>query len=67
MIFMYNNRHSCKIVIKIQFSRRIFEKYSNFKFHENSSSESRVLPRGQTDGQIHDEADTHFSQFCSRA
>ena len=59
--------HSCKILIKFEFSRQIFEKYSSIKFHENSSSESPVLPRGLTDRQIHDEAGTRFSQCCSRA
>jgi hypothetical protein len=33
-----------------EFSRQIFEKYSNTKFHENPSSGSRVL-RGRTEGQ----------------
>jgi len=35
--------------MKLEFSRQIFEKYSNIKFHENSSSGSRVVPRGRTD------------------
>ena len=50
---------------KLEFSRQIFEKYSNIKFHKNPSSGSRVVPRGQTDRQ--DEANSHFSQFCERA
>ena len=48
---MYSTRYSCQILIKLEFSRQIFEKYSNVKFHENSSSGSRVVPYGQTDGQ----------------
>jgi len=36
--------------MKLEFSRQIFEKYSNTKFHENPSSGSRVVPCGQTDG-----------------
>jgi hypothetical protein len=36
--------------IKLEFSRQIFEKYSNMKFHENSFSGSRVVPCGLTDG-----------------
>jgi len=36
--------------MKIEFSRRIFEKYANIKFNENPSSGSRVVPCGQTDG-----------------
>ena len=37
--------------MKLEFSRQIFEKSSNIKFHENLSSGSRVVPCGQTDGQ----------------
>jgi hypothetical protein len=32
-----------------EFSRQIFEKSSNIKFHENLSSGSRVVPCGQTE------------------
>jgi len=32
------------------FSRQIFEKFSNIKFHENPSSGSRVVPCGRIDG-----------------
>jgi len=35
--------------MKLEFSRRIFEKYSNTKFHKNASSGSRVVSYGQTD------------------
>jgi len=35
--------------MKIEFSRPIFEKYPNFKFNENPSGGSRVVPCGQTD------------------
>ena len=34
--------------MKLEFSRQIFEKYSNITFHVNPSSESRVVPCGQT-------------------
>jgi len=47
------------------FSRQIFEKYSNIKFHENPSRGSRVVPRGRTDR--HDEVNSRFSQFCESA
>jgi hypothetical protein len=30
--------------MKFEFSRQIFEKYSDIKFHENPSSGSRVVP-----------------------
>jgi len=36
--------------MKIEFSRQIFEKSSNIKFHKNPSSVSRVVPWGRTDG-----------------
>ena len=47
--------------MKFEFSRRIFEKYTNIKIHENPSNGSRVVPCGQTDR--HDKADSRFSQF----
>jgi hypothetical protein len=50
---------------KLEFSRKIFEKYSNVTFHKNPPGGSRVLPCGRTDG--HDEAYGRFSQFCKRA
>jgi len=34
--------------MKLEFSY-ISEKYSSIKFHENTSSESRIVSRGQTD------------------
>jgi len=34
--------------MKLEFSRQIFEKYSIIKFHENPSSESRVVPCRRT-------------------
>jgi len=33
-----------KGLIKLEFFRQIFEKYSNIKFHENPSSGCRVVP-----------------------
>ena len=36
--------------MKLEFSRQIFEKYSNINFHENPSGGSRVVPCGRTDG-----------------
>jgi len=65
-------RYLCKvatilaqILMKIEFSPLIFEKYSNIKFYENPSSENPVVTRGRTDR--HDEADNRFSQFCECA
>jgi hypothetical protein len=46
--------HYCfyfQILIKLEFSKQIFKKYSNIKFHENPSSGSQVVPCGRTDRQ----------------
>jgi len=40
------------IVTKFEFSQQLFQKYLNIKFHENPSSRSRVVSRGQTDGRM---------------
>jgi hypothetical protein len=50
--------------MKLEYSRQIFEKSSNAKFHENPSSGSRVVPCERTDK--HDEA-SRFSQSCEWA
>ena len=50
-VFMWSTRYSCPIVMRTEFSRHFFEKYSNIKFHENSSGGTRVVPCGKTDGQ----------------
>jgi len=39
------------ILMKLEFSRQILEKYSNVKFHDTPSSDSRVVPFGRTDRQ----------------
>jgi len=39
------------LLMKFVVSQKIFERYSNIKFHENPSSRSRVVPCGRTDGQ----------------
>jgi hypothetical protein len=51
--------------MKLEYSRHIFEKYSDPKFYENPTSGGRVFPRGGTDRL--DEAESRFSQFCERA
>ena len=51
--------------MKLEFSRQIFEKFTNIKFHENPSRGSRVVPCGRADG--HGEANSRISQFCERA
>jgi len=56
---------SLPILMKLEFSGQVFEESSNIKFHENPSNGSRVVPCGRTDG--HEEANSHFLQFCERA
>ena len=51
LVIMYSTGYSCEILMKLEFSRQIFEKYSNIKFHENPSRGSRVVPCRRTDGQ----------------
>jgi hypothetical protein len=48
-VFMLSVRYSCYILMKPAFSRKIFEKSSNRKFHENPSSGSRIVSFGQAD------------------
>jgi len=65
---MRSTRHCCQILMKLEFSRQIFEKFWSIKFHENPSSGCRVVPLWKdrwTDG--HDEANNQFSQFSVRA
>ena len=48
---MCSTRCSCQILLKPEYSRQIFEKYSNIRFPETPSNRSRVVPCGWTDGQ----------------
>jgi hypothetical protein len=42
-------RYSCQVVVKLEFSRQIFERSWNIKFRENPHSGSRVVRCGRTD------------------
>jgi hypothetical protein len=67
---------SCQILIIVDFSGQAVKKSLNIKFHENPSSESRVLQCGRTDKQTqtetqtdgrtdrHDEASSRFRNFA---
>jgi len=46
-------RYSCRIVIKLEFSRLFFFKYSIIKFHKNPYSGNRNVSCGQTERQTH--------------
>jgi len=54
------------MLLKLEFFRQIFEKYSHFKIHENSSSGTRVVSCGQTDRQTDmTKLIVAFSQFAN--
>jgi hypothetical protein len=42
-VLTQNIRYSCHVLMKLEFSRQNFEKYSNIKFHKNPSSGNRVV------------------------
>jgi hypothetical protein len=56
---MQSTRYSCHILVKLEFSRQIFEKSYNIKFNENPSSGTRM--------DRHDEDYSRFSQFFEHA
>jgi hypothetical protein len=57
-VFMLSTRYSCQTLMKLEYSRGIFEEGLDIKFHENPASGSRVVPCGWTEGR--DEADSRF-------
>jgi hypothetical protein len=68
LFFMYSTRYSRQILMTLQFSQQIFEKYWNVKIHENLSSWSRVAPCAQTVRQKktdrHEEDNIRFRNFA---
>ena len=46
---MQITRYSFRILMKFGFSREIFKKYSEIRFHENEFTGSQVLSCGRTD------------------
>jgi hypothetical protein len=46
---MQSTRYLCEILMKLEFSRQVFEECSDIKFHENLSRGSRVIACGRTD------------------
>jgi hypothetical protein len=64
---MYSTGYCRQILMKLEISGQIFEKYPNINFNENPSSESRVVPCGQTDGRTYeyDEANDRFRNFAN--
>jgi hypothetical protein len=51
--------------MKLEFSKQIFEKVSNIKFHQNPYSGSRVVPCRRTDGQTDMELIVAFRNFAN--
>jgi len=47
--FHVNTRYSCQILIELECSKQIFEKFPSIKFHKNLFSGSRIIPSEQTD------------------
>jgi len=43
-----NTRYSCQILIKLECSRQIFEKFPSIEFHKNPFSGSRIIRSEQT-------------------
>ena len=60
-------RYYCQILMKPEFARQIFEKYSNIKFHENPSIVSRVVRYGHTDGPTDMKLLVAFRNFAKSA
>ena len=65
LVFMYS---TSQILMTLEFSRQIFEKYAGIKFHENQLSASGIVPCGWKERRTdkHDEANSRFLQFYER-
>jgi len=59
LVFIWSTRPSFQILIKLKYSRQIFEKYSNIKFYKSPSFGSEIVPWGRTKRQTR--------WFCERA
>ena len=66
LVFMSIGRYSFPILMKLEISRQISEKYSSTNFQENVINGSWVVPCGQTGRQTdrHDQDNCSFSRFC---
>jgi hypothetical protein len=66
---MRRPRYFCPILMRLEFSRHVFQKVSNSDFIKICPVGTELFHGdGRTDGQTdtHDEAYTGFSQFCKR-
>jgi hypothetical protein len=71
-VCMYNTSYSLRILVKLEFSWTIFDKFSSIKLQENPSVGNQLVPCGQTGQSVrqtdrHDEANSRFSKFYERA
>jgi len=55
--------------MKIEFTRQIFEKFSNINFRESPSCGIRAVPCGRAERRTdrHEEDNSRFSQFCENS
>jgi len=69
LVIMGSTRYSSQILMKLEFSRQIFETYTNIKLYEKPSTRSRVVLCRRDDGRTegHDETNSRFSQFYESA
>ena len=65
LVFIRSTRYACQILMKLEFSQQILEKYTNMKFHKHPTIRSRVVPCGRMDR--HDKTNSRFSKFFERA
>jgi hypothetical protein len=65
--------YSCPIIIKLEFSKQILEKYLNIKFHLKNRPVGAELfhangrAGGLTEGRTDVTKLSHFSQYCKSA
>ena len=64
---MLRIRYPCQILMKLGFSRHIFEKLSNIKCHKYRPDLFHVNIQTDRQTEKHGEANSHFSQFCEEA
>jgi hypothetical protein len=57
LVFTWSTLYSCWVLTNLEFSRQIFEKSSNIKFHQNPYIKSRVVPYERTDGRTDRQTD----------
>jgi len=63
---MQSTVYACQIVMKLEFCRKILEKYPNKKFMKIRPVGSHMF-HANSRMDRHDKANSRFSQFCERA